>query len=283
MNLHLLLFVTLAVVGILVLMACGGGWASPYKDKRTDIHFGYYGSYQPTANEAKDHTTFFWSVPAWTGLEQAIEDVRIAGKPVVLDLEYALFKPLPDGQKGWTFKDNPEGRLREMFQRMREAGVLHMVKVLCPTDEPNLPERNLDNYVPQAVEITKRVAEEFPELDGVKLGVIYYSRRPMQHMGLFDIVGFDDYENGANILQPERSYEQMRSQLRPDQKTWLIIGGSYGQDPEPFVKYAHANMEVWGIVAFIGAVPPWETTFKGIFDLPEMREKYIQTGKSLLP
>lgn len=273
------LFIAVIAIALIALIAKSSGSSAP--TKRTDIQYGYFGGYWPTAEEVANHVSLFWVVPHWEGIDMAIKSMRLANKDTVLDCASALFTPPPAGEKGYTPNPNAEYDLRLLLSALRSANVLHMVKVLTPIDEPNLPETNVDRFIPDAMSLLRRVASEYEELKGVKYGVIYYSRTPMLNMELFDILGFDDYDAGVNILAPDGAYEQFRAKLRPDQRTWLITGGTYGQSPQPFIQYANKNKEVWAIIPFIWTVPPWETSFKGIRDLPEMRTAHISAGLEL--
>lgn len=257
------------------------------KSHRSDILFGYYGSYGDTSSV--DHTNLFWCVPHWEGLDKAVKDIRIANKYTVLDLQACLFEKKV-GDKVYTpFPEEQQQHLLiSLFNRLRHEGLLHLVKILYPVDEPNLPETAVDDYMPAAIALVRKIADKYPELNGYKIGVSFYFDKPMQHIGLYDVVGFNNYNAKSGIFRRkwlwkgEGQYFQMKKLLRPDQRTWTYPGGTYGQDPKSFINFAHSNPEVLAIIPFIYSVPPWETTFKGIKDIPEMLAKYREAGLSLL-
>ena len=64
----------------------------------------------------------------------------------------------------------------------------------------------------------------------------------------------------------------------------LLFPGGYSdckQDPTPFINFAHANPEVLAVVPFLWCSVPWES-FKGIRDVPEVKDKYVAAGLSIV-
>ncbi|MGB3068436.1 MAG: hypothetical protein WBC18_07810 [Ottowia sp.] len=246
--------------------------------------FGYYGCFGNQVAEVADHTNLHWEA-FWDGLQKGIDNIRTAAKFTVIDVGSQLF----EGAAPKTFRPDAEARLRSLFNDLQNAGVLHLVKMIVPMDEPNLPENRACADLPEAVGAIRALALSYPELSGVLLGCIYYNGAPKCHTDLFDVVGFDDYEPGANILSPNGAYEKFRETLRPGQRTMLIPGGGYGpskwepkqQDPVPFVSYAMSNPEVLMIVPFLWRYPAHGGDMVGIVDLP-VKDAYIAAGKSIL-
>lgn len=262
-------------------------WASRREDAtpgRSGLLVGYYGCFGNQVAEVVDHTNLHWEC-FWGGLQKGIDNIRAAGKFTVIDVGQQLF----EGTVPKTLRPGADARLRSLFNELQDAGVLHLVKMIVPMDEPNLPENRACADLAKAVGAIRAVALSYDELSGVLLGCIYYNRTPKCHTDLFDVVGFDDYEPGANILSPGGAYEKFRETLRPSQRTMLIPGGGYGpskwepkqQDPAPFVSYAMSNPEVLMIVPFLWRYPNHGEDIAGIVDLP-IKDAYIAAGKSIL-
>ena len=276
----LCVFIGIAVVAVRAhAKSKGADIAIAPAPQRADLLYGYYGCYGNQVQETAGHTNLLFE-NVWQGLEKAIENMRAANTPTVIDLAAQLFSdygPLPR-----SMRPDAQVRVRAVFDAMQRAGVLHLVRIIVPADEPNLPESGSIGLMPEAVALIRSVAADYPELASVKLGVIYFSDKPMEHIGLFDIVGFDAYEERSSIFAPGGLYEQMRARLRPDQRTWIIPGACYGQDPQPFLNYANANAEVLAIVPFLWCTVPWETAFKGIVEQPERRAAYTALGTRIV-
>lgn len=247
---------------------------------RTDLLFGYYGTHAEQVAETAGHVNLHWE-SFWSGVDRAIEDIRGAACATVLDLDGYIFAIDPKTNGREPFAD-AEARVRALFARLRDAGVLRLVKVLVPKDEPNLSKGNVLKHLPQVVPMLRRVAADFDELDGVLLGVIYMGGSNHDHADLFDVVGFDDYDEKSAALKPGGMYDRMQGRLLPGQRTWLVPGASYGQSPEPWVNFAHAHSEVFAIVPFLWATVPWESEFKGIRDIPAMRQAWTAAGQELV-
>ena len=250
---------------------------------RTDLLFGYYGTYvsdgQDQVAETQGHVNLVWLWDFLDSQSAAAILTRMPGCFGVRDVAGHLFERV-DGKL--RPRADAEARLRAEFAHLREAGVLGSIKMLVPVDEPNLRETALNDHMPWAAELMRRVAGEFPELQGILLGCIYTGWEAMPHIGLWDVVGLDFYKDRERIFAPGGKYHQLRDKLRPDQRTMIVPGGyeDCQQDPAPFVRFAHANPEVLIVLAFLWASVPWGTE-KGIRDLPAMREKYVAAGRSL--
>lgn len=265
-----------------VIAACGGSADDIVVPKpqnpRTDILYGYYASLGEQVAEVKDHTNLHWEAQ-FDGPAKAVQNIKDANTFTVLDVGYQVFTS--DGGKK-TILPDAEQRLRDFLRYMQYNNVLHYVEVLYPLDEPNLQLRN-PNDIYAAVDIVKRVASEFQELDGYKLGVIYWDESAYTGIELFDWVGFDNYDAKSSIFtEPNGRYFQMLAQLRPDQKTLLVPGGAFDQDPTPFVNFAQGRPEVVAIIPFVWFdVINDKENFLGIKSRPEMAQKYIAAGKEL--
>lgn len=268
----------LFLIGLALLLAACGGGGDPKPPHRTDIQYTYYGTYGNQVEEVRDSTNWAWQA-FWEGDAKAFDDIASAAKPTTIDMTRMFERT---GPKQMALRQDAYDIAYDLFDHMRRLGVLQHVAMIVPMDEPNLPEHQVCKYLPEAVRILRDVATHFEDLRYVKLGVIYYANTAMCHTELFDILGFDDYPAGSNILAPDGSYERFRARLRPDQRTMLIVGGSYGQEPGPFVEYAHRNPEVFAIVSFLWRYPMHGEDIKDIVTQPALREKYVAAGRAIL-
>lgn len=256
----------------------------PPAPQRSDLLFGYYGTKGPQVVETLGHINLLFEC-LWDGLPSAITNMQTAQLPTVLDVADYLFPapvrivPGKSAVHPRPLLPDAEQRLRGLCDALRAAGVLHLVRYIVPTDEPQLPENNTIAAIPGACALIRRVAADYPELDGVGLWCIYYAGAPMDHVELFDVVGFDDYDAKSSIFAPGAMYDQMAAKLRPGQRTALLLGATYGQDPTPFLNFANAHPEVLALIAFLWREPGHGNRFTGIHSMPEMRAKYEALGR----
>ena len=248
--------------------------------------FGYYLTLPGQIEETQDHVNLLWLDTQGRLPQQEMARATTLGKAVVIDMQGCLFGPdktiLPDATE----------RVQSLRTYIKLHGSLSAVEVLVPCDEPNLPERDVQALIPEAVRILR---DAWPE---ALVGCIYYNDGRFQHHHLFDVLGFDDYLGGFGIFQAPRWYERIKlffggfvrrgsylrfaERLRPDQRTWLIPGGSYGERPERWVEFAKTRPEVWAIVPFLAASNVDGSNIPGILSQPEIRAAYIAAGLSLL-
>ena len=248
--------------------------------------FGYYLTLPGQIEETQDHVNLLWLDTQGRLPQQEMARATTLGKAVVIDMQGCLFGPdktiLPDATE----------RVQSLRTYIKLHGSLSAVEVLVPCDEPNLPERDVQALIPEAVRILR---DAWPE---ALVGCIYYNDGRFQHHHLFDVLGFDDYLGGFGIFQAPRWYERIKlffggfvrrgsylrfaELLRPDQKTWLIPGGTYGERPERWVEFAKTHPEVWAIVPFLAASNVDGSNIPGILSQPEIRAAYVAAGLSLV-
>ena len=250
------------------------------------MKFGYYLTLPGQIEQTQDHVNLLWLDTHGRLPQQEMARATTLGKAVVIDMQGCLFGPdktiLPDATE----------RVQSLRTYIKLHGSLSAVEVLVPCDEPNLPERDVQALIPEAVRILR---DAWPE---ALVGCIYYNDGRFQHHHLFDVLGFDDYLGGFGIFQAPRWYERIKlffggfvrrgsylrfaERLRPDQKTWLIPGGSYGERPERWVEFAKTRPEVWAIVPFLAASNVDGSNIPGILSQPEIRAAYVAAGLSLV-
>ena len=250
------------------------------------MKIGYYLTLPGQIEETQDHVNLLWLDTQGRLPQQEMARATTLGKAVVIDMQGCLFGPdktiLPDATE----------RVQSLRTYIKLHGSLSAVEVLVPCDEPNLPERDVQALIPEAVRILR---DAWPE---ALVGCIYYNDGRFQHHHLFDVLGFDDYLGGFGICQKPRWYERIKlgfggfvrrgsylrfaELLRPDQRTWLIPGGAYGERPERWIELAKTRSEVWAIVPFLWASHVDGSNIPGILSQPEIRAAYVAAGLSLV-
>jgi hypothetical protein len=251
------------------------------------MKFGYFLTLPGQIEETQDHVNLLWLDDQRLTPEQ-IAHATTLGKTVVLDVAGCLF----NGNATDKLRPDAAERLQTLREYIAAHGRLDAVQVIVPRDEPNLPETDVQHLVPEAVAIIRSV---WPE---AMVGCIYYNDGEFRNHHLFDVLGFDDYLGGFGICLKPRWYERIKlffggfvrrgsylrfaELLRPDQKSWLIPGGSYGERPERWVAFAKTRPEVWAIVPFLAASNVDGSDIPGILSQPEIRAAYVAAGLSLL-
>lgn len=251
------------------------------------MNFGYYLTLPGQLSETENHVNLLWlDTEGRLPIDMVIHATTL-GKAVVLDVAGCLFNEHRE-----LHPDAAE-RVRLLKSRIKRDGNLAAVEVLVPRDEPNLPETDVQALIPEAVRILRA---EWPE---AKVGCIYYNDGRFQHHHLFDVLGLNDYWIEYGAFEKPRWYERIKlffggfvrrgsylrfaELLRPDQQTWLIPGGTYGERPERWVEFAKTRPEVWAIVGFLWpATADGNEQFLGISGQPEVRAAYVAAGLSLL-
>ena len=249
------------------------------------MKLGYYLTLPGQIAETQDHVNLLWlDTEGRLPLDMVLHATTL-GKSCVIDMAGCLFS-------GKTIRLDAAQRLQVLRSYIKLHGRLSAVEVLVPVDEPNLPETDVAQLLPAAVQIMR---DAWPE---AKVGCIYYNDGRFQHHHLFDILGFDDYWIEAGAFDKPRWYERIKlffggfvrrgsylrfaELLRPDQRTWLIPGGTYGEQPAPWVEFAKSRPEVWAVVPFLwAATADGDEQFRGICAEP-MRSAYIAAAHELI-
>ena len=249
---------------------------------RTDLHYCYYLSLPGQMSATADHTSLFWHGQFY-GPEQLAKELEGNRNGLILDCAPQLFKR--DGGGKSTFAPDAHEHLRLLFNRMRELGILGRVRYLVPMDEPNLfcaSEHDLQ----WSIDALKTVAAEYTELRGVQYMCIYgWDAKQLWCLDQFAVVGVDNYEQKSEVLTKGAHADLMRA-LLPHQQAMVIPGAAYGQDPAPFVAYAHTEPRCWGVVPFLWAHVPESADKEGWTGLskrsPEDQERYRAAGLATL-
>lgn len=250
----------------------------PPAPQRSDLLFGFYGSWGDQIAETRDFASLHWELLR-DGATGAAANLKQANKTTVLDVDSCVWS----GGKGKrAIRPDAEQALRHLFDTLQLSQVLHLVKFIVPCDEPNQPKDNYEPLMPAAVALVRRVAGDYPQLAGVRLGCVYAGGKPMPHLDLFDVVGFDDYDAREGIFAPGGQYDRMHERLRADQRTWIFPGGYAHQDPAPFMNFANAHPEVIAVVGFVWADSPDGQPWPGIRSIAGVREQYVAAGKSIV-
>lgn len=246
--------------------------------KRTDLYFGFYGCQDNQVAETKGSFNLLIEQQA-DGYAKCVQNILDAGTDVLLYVPSQVFSLNVPGQKH-TVMPGVESRLRDLFSDLRRDGALKYVKAICPIDEPNNTVAD-STELSNAIQSIKAVAAEFTELTGLKLATFYAADKPFICQNLYDWVGFDDYDMHSSVLVGAQ-YQALVASLRPGQRTMLIPGAAYMQDPGPFVNYAQAHQEVIAVVSFL-----WFDARNSDVGAPGARSNgagaiYLDAGKSVI-
>jgi len=253
----------------------------PEAPQRTDLLYGYFGTMNSQVAETKGHVNVLWEAK-FQGLEKAAANMTEAALPTVLDVANEVTVKFQDKGNNYRYNPNAEQNLVNLFEFFRQKDVLKYVAVLVPIDEPNI---NIENEVElqKALDILHTVAARYPELANVKYGTIYAAKpQPYMLKNKFDWVGVDDYDVKSEIFL-NGTYAELIRGLRPDQKTLLLPGGAFGQDPQPFLNFANGNKEVGAIIPFtwLGPMQPADK-WVGLGDpANSLKDKYVALGRTL--
>lgn len=244
--------------------------------KRTDLYWGYYGCLDEQVDEVKG-TVNLHMESQFNGVDKAIQNILDAGVDTMLDVSIQVFTDYVKGQYK-TVRPDAESRLREFFKLLQERGALKYVKVIYPIDEPNNTVGSLPE-LQKAVAIIRRVADLYLGPDGYKLAVIYAADKPFIGQSMYDWIGFDDYDMKSHVLVG-KMYRALKDSLQPHQRTIIVPGAAYGQDPTPFVNFAQANQEVAVVMPFL-----WLDNTNGDVGAPGARSngmaaQYLAAGRA---
>ena len=245
--------------------------------KRDDLLFGYYGSTDSQVEETRDHINVFMC-SQWDGPDKSIADILSAKMPTILDVHYQVFELVGESKLN-TVRVDAETRLREFLTLLKDSGAISYIKYIYPIDEPNNNVVDI-GVLTSALTLIKKVVSEFSELNHAKYAVIYASGDEYTGQDMYDVIGYDDYDKKSSILS--EGYQKLKRSLKPNQTTILVPGGSYLQDPTPFVNFAQSNKEVEMILAFLWADDKWGTVGKPGIRSNAVKDAYIAAGKSII-
>lgn len=279
-------FILLAIVGIVILY-----FIKLYKTvpqavipepavKRTDLYYGYYGCVGDQALQVKDHTNLHWE-SQFDGVGPTVDNILLMNRATVLDVGPQMFIRVDDHGKNWVYNPQAVPALWSLFDNLRAHGVLDRVKVLIPMDEPNINVATPQDLL-RAINTIRLVAGNFTELVGFKLACIYAAKpESFTCIERFDYVAVDDYGEGTNIFT-NGTYDALVAAKRPDAKTFIIPGGAFGQDPKPFLNFAHSHPEVAAVIPFCW-FGPREPKDKWVgIGVGPLRGAYVMAGKELV-
>lgn len=248
----------------------------PVAQQRKDMYYGYYSCMAEQVAETKDHINLLHE-SQFNGQDKCLQNILDARVDVSLDVSFQVFTKT-DPKSLHTVRTDARERLRDMFQFLANHNALKYVKILYPIDEPNNTVSDANELI-KGINIIRDVAKDFVDLQNVKYAVIYAADKPFIGIDYFDYVGFDDYEMKSNILLSDK-YIKLRNNLKSYQKTIIIPGGAYGQDPKPFLNYANNNQEVGIIMPFLWFDDPWGNVGALGIRSNANKSKYIEVGKA---
>ncbi len=213
---------------------------------RTDLKFGYFGNETGQVAEVKGHTNLHWEC-VWHGMTQAADDILEMGCFTVLDVSEFIFEKVAEKGKNRGLRADAREQLFALFAYLNERGALKHVMAVTPLDEPNTNCRSPEELL-AACQMIRGVAYGFGR-DDMELACIYAAKpESFTCIEQFGLVGVNDYLMLSSVL--EGVYQRLVAAKRPDAKTLLHPGGAFGQKPTPWVNWAHADYNVFGIVPF---------------------------------
>ncbi len=248
---------------------------------RNDLLFGYYSSLENCYAQTKDFINLIW-YSHFYGVDKFIEILKETTHSVVLDVAPLCLDS--SVSRAEVVKPDAAENLRNYFKMLESHGVLHKITHLYPKDEPNIFMASAEEHL-KLIKLVKSVAAEFEGLHGVKLAVIYARGKPFWNSEEHDIVAIDNYGQKSQILTIG-DHADLVKLLKPGQKTWLIPGAAFGQNPDPFVSYALSHPdEVDGVIPFLWFDDPnhKDVDYTGLEKAdPVFREKWINAANICL-
>lgn len=245
---------------------------------RTDLLYGYYGRLGDQVFQTISHVNLLWECQ-FEGAGEAVVQILKAQKYTVLEVSPQMFVRIANHGRNYRLRDDAKFQLHMFFEQLDRAGALQYVKAIVPLDEPNTNAESFDDFR-KAIDIIREVSSLYSVLQGGKVATIY-AREPEDYPGieLLDLAGMDDYEMKSGLLH-SKSFRRMRAQMKPGAQLILLPGGAFGQDPTPFIAYAHRDEGVAMIVPFVWFGPMQDADkWTGIGDgANPMRQEYIDAG-----
>lgn len=214
---------------------------------RNNILYGYYSADTGQWEATKDHVNLFW-YSYFSDWEEFLWILKNTDKAIVFDVAPHISER-KDG-KLVCLQDARE-RLEACFLGLKEHSVLHRIKYIYPVDEPSLSVKNPEEHK-KMLEAVIEVKNLFDDLNDSKIAVIYLRGGSSNFWNLeyHNVVGVDNYEQKSEVLT-KGDYAKLKSMLQYGQTTMLVPGPAFGQNPDPFVAYAHSNPEVEMVIPFV--------------------------------
>jgi hypothetical protein len=254
----------------------------PPAPQRTDLLYGYYGCMDDQVSRVSSHTNLHWE-SQFQGMIKACKNILEAKTFTVLDVSPQIMFKFAETGRNYRLHENAQSNLVNMLHFMQTEGALQYVKAICIMDEPNTNVKDAEEFQ-RAIDLVKSVVYYFPELKDVKYIVIYAAQpRTYDCLYSFHYVGVDDYDKKSQIFV-DSTYDDLLMRLHPEQKTVIMPGGAFGQDPTPFLNFANQSPEVGMIVPFTWLGPMQERDmWVGIGESSNtMQQKYIETGLKVI-
>lgn len=284
----------LAASGALALAGCGGGGSGtqyiggPPVPYRPGILNGYFGDDAMQAAETAGHTNLYMSAPWFGGVASAIANIDRAKKAGFRELLVAPDVQFFDaaGRAHWGSVEETLDRINNYMGTLQQHGALddiHLAGIYW-CDEPN---RDLTDEYVRAVNLGLRGMTAAPlwttySQDAGRPGL----EAGADPRGAFDVVSIDDYDIGCNVLGGGGLLEDLKRQMKPGAKRFLIpgpVGGRVSQaDPSCFEQYAYANADILAVLTFI-FINGWANvpTNLGLRGIPSLRATYEAFGHRL--
>ena len=260
----------------------------PTTPPRPDLLIGFFGAYGTQAADTVGFINLFWE-DHFEGDVKAGNNILTAKCATVLSCGDQVYEKFQTTGRDYRVTANATANLTAYFNYLKSIGALQYVKAVTPFDEPNT--NVAVGELQKGIDLIKSVAANYPELVGLKFACIYaYQPTPYDCIEQFDYVGIDDYSQMSDILV-DGSYGALKAMLKPGQKTILLPGGCFGQDPTPFLNFAEGNPEVAAILCFVWFDAPTPADVNAIAGHPWVgignpantyKQAYIDMGKRIV-
>lgn len=239
--------------------ACGGGSSSSSSQpgpslppqRSIPLMYGYFGECDGCTAKVAEHVNVVaamgWNCSAWpAGVVTRLKEAQGVGITQAIVSTETCCGLIPQASCVQT-----------LFDGLRATGTLGMVKIFYPVDEPDVKGMN-DAQVSGVVDTVRQLARSYPELSGLRYGVVYGPGGATPGISAFNLVGRDNYGTGP-------SYNGLS--LRGDQQRILLPGGAdpWEEDPQPFVSAAEQDAQIALIWVFTN-LNLYDGVHRGVLD-----------------
>lgn len=249
---------------------------------RTDLLYGYFGTLRNQVDDTIGDVNLLWEC-MFEGHITATENILKMRLPTILDVQTRVLRKFAESGKNYEYNPDAVENMRALFEWLKKYNALQYIKAVVPIDEPNTNAKSEED-LQKAIDAIRLVAAEYPELADLKLCTVYAAKpTPFTLLDQFDWVGVDDYDSKSQIFV-NGTYAELRKSLNKDQRTIILPGGAFGQDPVPFVNIAHTYPEVIAVVPFVyfGPMVPADTWVGIGDDKNPLKSTYRAVGRALI-
>ncbi len=247
------------------------------------LRFAYFGGSQDEifAYENMGHaTTWGWPDPASATMIDILSRAKARGvTSAIVSVDHLCYKPAGGSRRAYVGTAVAVPALTTLFTNLRTAGLLTMVEVAYPIDEP---ERDANVPEAQLRQCNADLRSVFATMGMTcRIMVIYGDGQNYRALDSYDWAGLDAYPEGIGVLTGK--VPQLQAQLNASQSLILVPGGAddWRTPIGPFYDYAlqHAD-KVALILPFIWTDSWGGTSHLGIHG-NGMADSYNQVASTI--